>query len=440
MNVETEDKIKFVVVTLFYFLTYSVFLSPGLLPVQSYTIAFILTSLLFILFVRQLHTFSIPENYFYFLIAASIALRIVFIPLHPIGSDDFYRYLWDGKVLANGINPYMFAPNDPALGFLSSGKIPALVNFPAMKTIYFPLSQVIFLAAYFTGEESFLGLKVLMLFFEIITMYSLYRLLLKLGIDKKYILIYALAPLPVFQLMIDAHVDGFGITFLILALLFYFGEKKILSYIFIGLSMCIKPTIGIIIPLIFLRETELKERLKTLLTPFSVMLILFLPFIFNANPFEALLVFAANWTFNGFVFDIINSFVHNNQSARLISGGLFLISYSLILISRGDFKNKIFDSFLMLLIFSPVVHPWYLLWFAVLIPLAPRWSGVLYISLVSLTAFTILNYKLNGEWKEYWWVLMIEYLPVISFFIYEKIKSMRITRMNSIVDSGAKIP
>ena len=75
------------------------------------------------------------------------------------------------------------------------------------------------------------------------------------------------------------------------------------------------------------------------------------------------------------------------------------------------------------MIFSPVVHPWYLSWLIILLPFITRWSGILYASLISLTSFTILNYHLNGAWKEYPLVLVLEYAPVISFFIYEEIKN-----------------
>jgi hypothetical protein len=84
---------------------------------------------------------------------------------------------------------------------------------------------------------------------------------------------------------------------------------------------------------------------------------------------------------------------------------------------------KIYLSFFLLLIFSPVVHPWYVSWLAILLPFSPRWSGVIFVSLVSLASVTELNYQLTGVWKEYTLVLILEYIPVVSIFLYEIIKN-----------------
>src|SRR6266480_2356803 len=43
-------------------------------------------------------------------------------------SDDIYRYVWDGRVQAAGINPYRYVPDDPALAFLRDEDIYPYVN------------------------------------------------------------------------------------------------------------------------------------------------------------------------------------------------------------------------------------------------------------------------------------------------------------------------
>jgi hypothetical protein len=74
-----------------------------------------------------------------------------------------------------------------------------------------------------------------------------------------------------------------------------------------------------------------------------------------------------------------------------------------------------------MLIFSPVVHPWYIGWLIILLPVAPRPSGIFYAALGSLTAITIMNYQLYGVWKEYSPALIAEYLPVIVLLVRELI-------------------
>lgn len=41
------------------------------------------------------------------LVIPGIILRLIIFPAAPIQEDDFYRYLWDGAVTAEGYNPYV---------------------------------------------------------------------------------------------------------------------------------------------------------------------------------------------------------------------------------------------------------------------------------------------------------------------------------------------
>jgi ATP/ADP translocase len=88
-------------------------------------------------------------------------------------------------------------------------------------------------------------------------------------------------------------------------------------------------------------------------------------------------------------------------------------------IRRNDVLNGTYAAILMLLLFSPVVHPWYVSWLAVLLPLVSRWSGILFVATVSLSTLTVLNYQLTGDWSQHPWVLVLEYAPVLVAGLYE---------------------
>ena len=54
------------------------------------------------------------------LLCPGACLRIVAIHAPPMLADDVYRYLWDGGVVAHGINSYQWAPADVRLTLRSN--------------------------------------------------------------------------------------------------------------------------------------------------------------------------------------------------------------------------------------------------------------------------------------------------------------------------------
>lgn len=398
-------------------------------PVISYTVVFIFSSLLYLFISWKIFKTEISSQNIYFLVILSFLLRLSFLNTAPIGSDDIYRYMWDGKIQASGINPYLYSPNDEHLKSYHSTLLPKALNFREMKTIYFPLSQWLFYTGYKLSGESVWGYKLLLFFFELLTIAGLFQLLKKLKINYKYSLLYVLCPLPIFQFAVDAHLDGFGLPLLIFSLFFYLDNKKILSMMLLGFSLAIKPVGLLLIPIFFLSEENIVDRIKVVLIPLIAFFAQFIFYIFSTNPFESLFIFTKNWYFNGFVFNLLNVVFSNNQTSRLICGILLALSLIPVYFSKRELIEKIYLAVLLLMIFSPVVHPWYITWLAVLLPFAQKQSGIYFAAASSLTAITILNYQLYGIWKDYWFVLIIEYVPFFFLFLLEITKITLIDKL-----------
>ncbi len=64
----------------------------------------------------------------------------------PLLSDDLYRYLWDGKLLRHGLDPYAYPPDAPGLAALRDAHWQA-INHRDIATIYPPLAQLLFALA-----------------------------------------------------------------------------------------------------------------------------------------------------------------------------------------------------------------------------------------------------------------------------------------------------
>lgn len=390
-----------------------------------YSIIFIVSSLLYGLYFFRFTPDTLSGKQIKFIILIAIFLRVIFVLMPPTGSDDYHRYIWDGKVQVHGINPYMYAPNDSALADLHTETLPAKINFPYMRTIYFPVSQLFFLAAYGIGGHSFYGLKLLLLVCELLTIFFLYMTVKRLNLPPPQLLLYLFSPLVLFQILGDAHIDGLGVMLLAGALFFYIEKRHAYAALFFGLSLLVKPAALLLLPLFYqdLRKSGgLAFRFCFITT--GTVAILLIPYSLSANMLGALGTFAKNWYFNSSFFMMFLGVTGNSQYSRYLCVVLLLLFFIFIYRIKIPLFEKMYFSFLGLFLFSPVVHPWYLAWLALFLPLTPKKSGIVYISLASLCIITVYNYQTYGVWKDYPIVLVIEYLPVI-YLLVKELKSRR---------------
>ena len=65
-----------------------------------------------LLFVTAYRFYSLAENRFGFLVVTALVFRILFLGYTPTLSQDYFRFIWDGRLLADGFNPYLYLPND----------------------------------------------------------------------------------------------------------------------------------------------------------------------------------------------------------------------------------------------------------------------------------------------------------------------------------------
>jgi alpha-1,6-mannosyltransferase len=144
-------------------------------------------------------------------------LSLVFSP--PYLSDDIYRYIWDGRVQAAGINPYRYIPADEQLQALRDKEIYPKINRrdyahtmypPAAELMYFLTTRI---------SESVTWMKLTIVGFELVTVWILMELLASFALPRQRILIYAWHPLAVWEFAGSGHVDPLAFAFIALALL-----------------------------------------------------------------------------------------------------------------------------------------------------------------------------------------------------------------------------
>lgn len=160
-----------------------------------------------------------PRQALWFILGVALVMRVVLITNPMLLSSDIYRYVWDGRVQAHGINPYRYIPADPALKPLRDATIyPNINRRTYARTIYPPAAQVVF-AVVGRISQTVIAMKLAMFACEVVAVLCLLRLLSLARLPPERVLIYAWNPLVLWSFALDGHVDAIAVGLLAVALL-----------------------------------------------------------------------------------------------------------------------------------------------------------------------------------------------------------------------------
>ncbi len=145
----------------------------------------------------------------------AVVFRIALFGLPPSLSDDAYRYVWDGLVQQQGVNPYRYPPRDPALATLQDLPIYEKLNSPEFISVYPPVSQLLFRTGalfYVRGWwQSHYAIKGLLVLAELLAVFLLARM-----VSARLLILYALNPLVLLETAGQAHTESFLVLMLVL--------------------------------------------------------------------------------------------------------------------------------------------------------------------------------------------------------------------------------
>jgi hypothetical protein len=168
---------------------------------------------------RLVLSHALPAHAVWTILGIALVLRLILLSAPPFLSSDIYRYVWDGRVQAAGINPYRYVPADPALATLRDSTIYPMINRPDYaRTIYPPAAQLVF-ALVGRVMDSVAAMKLAMISFETLGIVSLLQLLSMAGLPSTRVLLYVWNPLPLWSFAGDGHADAIVVGLLGLALL-----------------------------------------------------------------------------------------------------------------------------------------------------------------------------------------------------------------------------
>ncbi|HEX9007347.1 MAG TPA: glycosyltransferase 87 family protein [Bacteroidota bacterium] len=348
-----------------------------------------------------------------------LLFRLTLVPHPAVASDDIYRYLWDGKVLSHGVNPYAYPPADPHLAPLASGELPALVNHPELGSIYPPLAQSFFWLSWTLFGPSQAGLKLLLTLADAATLLLLVALLRRIRKPSLFVILYAWSPLPVLYGSLDGHIDLLGTPLLLLALLWGLKSRAFRAALGVAGAALVKIHPLLIAPLL-VKVRRNAAGMAAALLAVALFILAWLPFRDHLPEITRWLsVYGSRWEFNGGLFTVAYWVLGTNESAHSAMNFLLLLWIIWLIIRHTDWLESVFQAFLGLVVFGPVVHPWYLLWLSALIVV--RWSRAVFVflGLSVVSNVVVWRYQSGSGWNDDPLLLLIQYVPLFMLLAVE---------------------
>lgn len=385
------------------------------------------------------------------ILGVALILRLMFLFAPPQLSDDVYRYLWDGRQLLQGVNPYAAAPaavqSPPDLAAVHSR-----INHPDYVTLYPPAAQLVFAGGAMMGG-GITGLKAFLVLFDMGLCALLMVALGQLGIPVWRAVLYAWNPLPVLEIAGSGHVDGAGLAMLSGALCLLLTQQNndhaapprkwpfLLAGALLACAGLVKLFPLVFAPLLFLLVPT-QRRMHFAAGFLGTLTALLLPFLSHlANMAATLGIYARNWEFSGFAFNTLRKLTGSGGIARMLLSGSFLVVAAWIF----HWLSKVLDGkqaaaaggrpvlkacyalAMAMLLLTPTLQPWYALSLAVFLPFCAGPAGIVLCWAVFLTYQVQIPYFILGQWIEDPRVTAAVFLASVTAYLLNRfLRSFRV--------------
>jgi len=354
------------------------------------------------------------------ILVLGLIFRLILLPTAPSLSDDVYRYVWDGRVQAAGINPYLYAPDAAELAHLRDDRIHPRINHPHIPTVYPPAAQLLFLVCGLVSE-SVLFYKLVFVLLDLSAAWSIRAVLRRRGLPAGRILLYLWNPLLVVEIAGSGHVDILGVALLSASLAAVTSGSRSKAILALALSFLAKLLPVALLPSWWAwacarraqaSEPRRRPSLGVLRVLWPVGLFLGLvalaygPFVSAGRSlFTGLTAYARHWEFNGLGYSVVKWLLGDSgQVARWVSAAGLSAAALCVAVFRVHPLRAGFLLVGTIIWLIPTLHPWYVLW---VLPFAVVWRSWPWMAFTGLTALSYVvlsGYVQTGIWQEPWWL------------------------------------
>ena len=345
------------------------------------------------------------------MVLTALAFRVCGLWATPTLEDDFNRYLWDGWRTVQDGSPYHHAPQE---FFQTTEKRPpeienALneINHPELATIYGPITQLLFAASALLAPGSLFVFKLLLLFVDGV----LLVLLARWG-GRGAAWFCGWCPLVISENAFHAHPEAWALLWLIAALLCAKKERWLWAGALIGVAVGAKLFALLAVPFLVWRRPRL------VLPAFvGTLALLYLPLWLSGSlgEWNGLRAMAGSFEFNSFGYALLAT-GFGVEAARLLWALLFVLTASWFFLHWARREGSLAEAplasiYLVFLLLTPVLNPWYAVWLVPFLAVAPSLGGLVLLVVLPLSYATGLNLGQPnlGAYAQPDWVGWIEF-------------------------------
>ena len=353
-----------------------------------------------------------------------LVFRVTLIPAPPDQSEDIYRYLWDARVAAHGIDPYAYPPSAPELAPLAKTAIYPPLNSKHYRTAYPPLSQVLFRVSYTLFGERVVPLKAAFSLLEFLSVIIAWRLLIDFGRNAEPLYLMAWNPFFIFEFSHSGHSESLMMFLTLLSVYLLCRRRRSAAMVSYAGAVLSKLHPAFWFPL-FLRRAGVKAGAIGVAAGLLLVSLFFTPASLISY-LRSLQAYVRLFEFNAsihYLFVFLGRTLLQ-QSWEQLAGPFLAVAFLVLtavicwkfpMRDERDLLHALFWIATADLCLATTVHPWYLSWAAAALFLFPYafmtyWTGAVFL--------TYFAYAYRPVYEPAW-VLLVEYLPMYGLMFWE---------------------